>query len=141
MRGFGGGVMAAILMASAAAQACSLPTTVPAPTQIDAGATAAPSPSAVPSGLPGSNPGGDRQVAGDAALRDAAAHLGVSPGELRVDQLEPRQWGDASLGCPRPGILYAQVVTPGFLIVIHGGGKELEYHSDGRGRVVLCQER
>jgi len=37
--------------------------------------------------------------------------------------------------------MYSQIVTPGYLIVIAGGGKNLEYHSDTRGRVVLCQER
>jgi hypothetical protein len=43
--------------------------------------------------------------------------------------------------------MYSQIVTPGFLIVISGGGagggavKQLEYHSDARGNVVLCQER
>jgi hypothetical protein len=38
--------------------------------------------------------------------------------------------------------MYSQIVTPGFLIVVNGGGKELEYHTDANGvRVVLCQER
>jgi hypothetical protein len=35
--------------------------------------------------------------------------------------------------------MYAQVVTPGFVVVVSGAGKELEYHADSRGRVVLCQ--
>jgi hypothetical protein len=34
----------------------------------------------------------------------------------------------------------SQVVTPGFLIVISGAGKTLEYHTDSRDRVVLCRE-
>jgi hypothetical protein len=77
----------------------------------------------------------------DAALRDAAAHLGVGIDSLHVDQVEARQWGDSSLGCPRPGLMYSQIVTPGFLVVISGTGKVLEYHSDARARIVLCQER
>jgi hypothetical protein len=76
-----------------------------------------------------------------AALGDAAAHLGVSPADLKVDLVEPRQWGDTSLGCPKPGQMYAQVVTPGFVVVISGAGKQLEYHADTRGQVVLCQKR
>jgi hypothetical protein len=76
-----------------------------------------------------------------AALREAAARLGVSQTDLKVDQLEERQWPDTSLGCPRQGVLYAQVLTPGFLIVISGAGQQLEYHADERGRVVLCSER
>jgi hypothetical protein len=74
-------------------------------------------------------------------LEDAASRLGVTAATLSVDQVEAREWGDSSLGCPRPGELYSQVVTPGFLIVVSGSGKQLEYHSDTRGRVVLCQER
>jgi hypothetical protein len=82
----------------------------------------------------------DTQPAVDAALAEAATHLGVDSTALRVDQVEARQWSDASLGCPRPGIMYAQIVTPGFLIMISSGARQLEYHSDTRARVVLCNE-
>jgi hypothetical protein len=88
-----------------------------------------------------SNSGANAQPAIDAALRDAATHLGVAAADLHVDQVEARQWPDAALGCPKPGVLYAQILTPGFLVVVSGGGKTLEYHADSRGRVVLCQER
>ncbi|HEX8968789.1 MAG TPA: hypothetical protein VF937_12965 [Chloroflexota bacterium] len=91
--------------------------------------------------MPGSNASPDQQMATDAAVQDAAAHLGVNPGDLRVDHVEQRQWADSSLGCPRPGIMYSQIVTPGFLILLSAGSnRQLEYHSDGRGRVVLCKE-
>lgn len=76
----------------------------------------------------------------DAAVTDAASHLGVSRDTLHVDQVEPRQWPDSSLGCPQPGQLYSQIVTPGFLIVISSGAHQLEYHSDDRTRVTLCTE-
>jgi hypothetical protein len=88
----------------------------------------------------GSAANGDAQAAVDAALSDAASHLGVSTRDLQVVRVEARQWGDSSLGCPKPGLMYSQIVTPGYLIVISGAGKQLEYHSDTRGRVVLCQE-
>jgi hypothetical protein len=91
--------------------------------------------------LPGPSSSADSQPAVDAALRDAAAHLGVSQANLKVDQVEQRQWGDSSLGCPKPGLMYSQVITPGFVVIISGAGKQLEYHADTRGQVVLCQER
>jgi hypothetical protein len=94
----------------------------------------------VASVLPGSSPA-DPQPAVDAALRDAAEHLGASPASLQVDQVEARQWGDSSLGCPKPGQMYSQIVTPGYVVVISGSGRQLEYHTDTRGHVVLCQER
>jgi hypothetical protein len=83
----------------------------------------------------------DEQAAVDAALADAAAHLGVSRADLQVERVEPHEWSDSSLGCPRPGLLYSQILTPGYLIVIRGAGKQLEYHADTRGRVMLCEER
>lgn len=78
----------------------------------------------------------------DAALTDAATHLSVGKDQLRVDQVEPRQWPDSSLGCPQPGQLYSQIVTPGYLIIISSSsaGKQLEYHTDARSRVTLCHE-
>jgi hypothetical protein len=100
-------------------------------------AVAPPSPVSVTSPSPGTQ----GQPAVDAALRDAAAHLGVSLTDLKVQQVDAREWSDAALGCPRPGLMYAQVLTPGYFVVISGGGKTLEYHTDERGRVVLCQER
>ena len=77
----------------------------------------------------------------DAAMQAAAPHLGVNPDQLRVTQVEARQWPDSSLGCPQPGLLYSQIVTPGFLIIISSAsGKQLEYHTDAGAHVVLCKE-
>ena len=83
----------------------------------------------------------DEQQAIDAALADARQRLNVGASDVHLDQVEARQWPDASLGCPRPSELAAQVITPGFLVMISGAGKQLEYHTDSRGRVALCAER
>jgi hypothetical protein len=67
--------------------------------------------------------------------------VGTTPDQLHVDQVEEREWPDSSLGCPRPGQMYSQIVTPGYLIVItHSSGMHLEYHADTKGHVVLCHE-
>jgi hypothetical protein len=77
----------------------------------------------------------------DAALTDAANHLILSKDQLRVDKVEPQEWPDSSLGCPQPGELYSQVVTPGYLIIISSSSaNQLEYHADTRSRVTLCHE-
>src|SRR5262249_9309142 len=76
----------------------------------------------------------------DAALADAASHLNVSRDTVRVSRVEPRTWPDASLGCPQPGQLYSQVVTPGYLVIIVAGSRQLEYHTDERSWVTLCSE-
>ena len=73
-------------------------------------------------------------------MRDAQPRLAVAANQLTVERVESREWGDTSLGCPQPGMMYAQVITPGYFIVIAGGGKRLEYHTDTRGRFVMCRE-
>ncbi|MBV9169622.1 MAG: hypothetical protein JOZ81_06030 [Chloroflexi bacterium] len=110
--------------------------------------TPGPSPAAAPASVaspkpgvsPSASPGPEAQQAVNQATHDAAQRLSVSDTDISVDRVEPRQWPDASLGCPRQGDVYAQVVTPGYLIVVSGGGQQLEYHSDARGRVILCSQ-
>lgn len=68
-------------------------------------------------------------------LTDNAA---LSADDVQVLQATAQQWRDASLGCPRPGMMYAQVITPGYLIEVKAGGKVYEYHTDTNQSVVLC---
>ncbi len=46
-------------------------------------------------------------------------------------------WPDTSLGCPQKGMMYAQVITPGFRVVLAVNDQDYEYHTDNA-RVVLC---
>lgn len=75
-------------------------------------------------------------------MRDAVGRLQStsSAADVHVRYVEARQWPDSALGCPREDVMYLQVITPGFIVVINAAGKQLEYHADTRGRVVLCQE-
>jgi len=50
-----------------------------------------------------------------------------------------KSWSDTSLGCPRPGMFYAQVITPGYLITLEVKGEKYEYHTDLE-RIILCRE-
>ncbi len=68
-------------------------------------------------------------------LADNAA---LSADDVEVLQVTALQWRDASLGCPRPGMMYAQVITPGYLIEVKAGGKVYEYHTNTNQSVVLC---
>jgi hypothetical protein len=72
------------------------------------------------------------------ATADAARQSGADPGAVKVVQVEPREWPDRSLGCPRPGMGYAQAITPGFLIVVEVEARRFEYHAD-HAQVVLCE--
>ncbi len=53
--------------------------------------------------------------------------------------MEAVDWSDASLGCPEPGQVYAQVITPGYRVLLEAAGKEYEVHTDQIGRsAVIC---
>jgi hypothetical protein len=117
--------------------ACASAANTTTPTLLPTTSSAKPSTSPVPSASP--NP--EAQSVVDAAVREAASYAAVAATDVKVQQIEAREWPDSSLGCPRPGLMYSQVVTPGYLIVVEAGSRVLEYHSDARGRVVLCQER
>ncbi|MBN1994200.1 MAG: hypothetical protein JW953_15995 [Anaerolineae bacterium] len=75
-----------------------------------------------------------------AAIDHLAQHAGVPPAKITLVSMEERQWSDASLGCPQEGFMYAQVITPGYLIVLETQGRQYEYHTDTTDNVVLCEE-
>jgi hypothetical protein len=92
-----------------------------------------PSPSSEVQPLPGS----DKALA--AAIADLAEQTGLSPNDIELVSMEAVEWSDASLGCPQEGFMYAQVITPGFLIILEGQGQQYEYHTDQAGNVVRCE--
>ena len=74
------------------------------------------------------------------AKEDLARRLDLSLSEISVISVESVDWSDTSLGCPQPGMMYAQVITPGFLIVLEAMGQTYDYHTDENSSVVLCQK-
>lgn len=69
-----------------------------------------------------------------------ADRLGIDMSEITVVIIEAVEWSDSSLGCPAPGYAYAQVITPGYQIVLKSGGEEYNYHTDLNGNFILCGE-
>ena len=53
---------------------------------------------------------------------------------------EAVEWSDGSLGCPEPGMMYTQAITPGYHVVISVGGVEYDYRATDAGQVRLCQD-
>jgi hypothetical protein len=69
-----------------------------------------------------------------------AAELDVTSEEVAMLSSEPVEWPDTSLGCPQPGEMYAQVITPGYRFLLQAKGQEYEVHTDQTGQsVVICQ--
>ena len=74
-----------------------------------------------------------------AAVTHLAGELGISRDNVAVVSFEPVEWSDTSLGCPLPGMVYAQVITPGYMVLLEAAGQQYEIHTDRTGSsVVLC---
>ena len=84
-------------------------------------------------------PGAEKAVA--TAKADLMQRLGVTEEAIVVKSVEAVQWRNSSLGCPQPGMVYAQVITPGYRIVLQSGEKQYEYHSArGSKGAVFCND-
>ena len=59
---------------------------------------------------------------------------------LAVESVAASQWPNSSLGCPRPGVNYLQVITSGYQFTLQAQGKQYEYHTDQGKRAVRCDQ-
>ena len=72
------------------------------------------------------------------AKEDLAQRLGINTSEIKLLKFEAVTWPNASLGCPQPGMAYAEVLTPGYLLILSVKGIEYEYHASRGGEVIYC---
>jgi len=77
----------------------------------------------------------------NAALRDLSARAGknITVNDLDNWSYEQALFDDASLGCPQPGMIYAQVKTSGFKFTITYAGTDFDYRvSNDQTIVIAC---
>jgi hypothetical protein len=74
------------------------------------------------------------------ASADLAARTGLDPSTFTVVRSEQVQWPDGSLGCPVPGQMYTQMVTPGYWIILEAGGTSYDYRATATGVVRRCDQ-
>jgi hypothetical protein len=98
-----------------------------------------PTPTAPSSGR-GVAPAEASQALLEQALADLADRTGLAATAIRVVSVEEVEWSDTSLGCPEEGMMYAQVITPGYLIILEAEGQQYEYHADDEVTVTLCEK-
>ena len=72
------------------------------------------------------------------ARRDLAKRLSLPLDGINVVEFREVAWRDGSIGCPRPGMLYKQVLVNGSLIVLEAKGVRYEYHSGGGRDAFYC---
>jgi len=88
--------------------------------------------------LPEGTVGGDLPFPVQAAVASAAAAEGVDPSAVTVVSYAATEGPDTGVGCPKEGEVYAQVITPGYLVVLSIDGVEMEYHTDDVDRAIRC---
>ncbi len=115
-----------------------MPTPAASPTAIST-PVSAPSPAATPaSSTPGATVPPEASELVDEARNGVAQQAGIPAPQVSVVSVQMVEWPDMSLGCPEPGMAYAQIVTPGYLIKLSAGGQTYEYHSDRDSTVITC---
>lgn len=66
----------------------------------------------------------------DMATDFLASKLDTSADDLVLVSAQSLDWSDASLGCPQPGMAYAQVLTPGYRLTFEYDGDVYSVHSN-----------
>lgn len=77
----------------------------------------------------------------DIAVADLAARLQIAPDDITTLSAVLVVWPDASLGCPKPDMQYAQVQTDGAKIVLRADGSSYDYHAGGDTTPFLCDPK
>ena len=74
----------------------------------------------------------------DIAVDDLAQRLSIPKAEIEVIAAYDVIWPDAGLGCSQSGMASAQVLTPGYLILLEHNTTTYEYHADKGTYVTYC---
>lgn len=71
----------------------------------------------------------------DLAKADLSRRKGLSLEGIRLVSLEEVDWANGSLGFPKPGMVYIQVIIPGYRLLLSDGVQTYEYHTDRGQRI------
>jgi hypothetical protein len=73
------------------------------------------------------------------AKDDLAQRLSISVDQINGIDVKSVIWSNSSLGCPQPGMAYAEVLTPGYLILLSANNQNYEYHAGKGSDIFLCE--
>lgn len=77
----------------------------------------------------------------DRVIADAAQRSGVAEDAVKLISAQAVTWPDGSLGCPQPGVMYTQMLVPGYRIVVTAQEKTYDYRAPQKGGFQLCLPR
>lgn len=79
-----------------------------------------------------------REEAFRASVKDLAKKIGAPESDIAGVTQEDYTWPDSCLGCTKTGESCAQVLTPGYKIVLRVRDATYEYHTNRGDRARLC---
>jgi len=86
----------------------------------------------------GETPGPGLQRLAAIAKSDLSTKLGIDAEDIDIVEAAYVTWRDSSIGCPRPGMQYMQVLTNGSRILLRANAVLYHYHSGGSRAPFLC---
>jgi len=57
-----------------------------------------------------------------------------------LESYEEKTWSSTALGCPKNGMMYAQVITEGYILKVTNYGELEQYNTDSSGNYINCSE-
>jgi hypothetical protein len=82
----------------------------------------------------------DSDAALQAALEALAQEVGLSVDDIQVESVEETEWPNACLGLPEDDEVCAEVITPGYLVILNAGDRVYEVRTDAQGDIVRYLE-
>lgn len=71
------------------------------------------------------------------AITQLSQELNITTEEIDISELSQVDWPDACLGIPLEGQACAQVITPGFRVLLEVDGQQYEFRSNQDGTLLL----
>ena len=75
----------------------------------------------------------------DEIIADLIKRTGADLRDIKVIRSEAVVWSDGSLGCPKPGEFYIQVLMSGYWVVLNVEGEDYDYRANDSGYFFLCE--
>ena len=63
-------------------------------------------------------------------MAELVTNMKLNPSDISIFSYEEETFNDSGLGCPEPGKMYMQVMTPGWIIIFSADKKKYEFHSN-----------
>jgi hypothetical protein len=93
--------------------------------------------------VPGKGPadtlGDTERAAALLAIDTLAADLEVPRESVELDTVRAVEWRDSSLGCPKPGMAYLDVISPGHKVTLRVDGQIYVVHEAGN-KAFVCRQ-